>query len=451
MALAHGHEAPVDGERLEPAPVAPPTVLAGSAEAVSLERPPTPEDSSRARAWPSVDGDRAIDRLPPADVPTASPETSAADPAALGGEAEPPATEPRVGSATPRTVSPSATPVGELPVDAAWLAEREGLLLAIRADYEAAREQALAAPGVAPGWQPPFSQEIIAWSEGDPIYGPPVGRVVWLPDPDRPREIIGWSEGDPIYRPVGRSVEFSEEAFAAHYRALGGDPRQRLAALYGGSDAASLLAAHPELWRIATADHALNAGPPPPGFAMADAGQLGMLDLYLADPQIAALVDAYGGTPAPATGGVAIEQVRLFGEHRYEQMTRLANAMTAVRTQYADALAQAQRTSGGPGWVERELTYTDDISGQPWVVKYPGWDRDAFTDWYLAQGGAEHQAFATFYGRSHTQYATSEDGRTGHGLRALDGDPVPEGQCVPLRLRAPRQQLGQARQLGAGD
>ena len=128
------------------------------------------------------------------------------------------------------------------------------------------------------------------------------------------QEVAGWERGGPVYRAVGRWVEFDEGAFAAHYRALGGEPLQRLAAVYdpgGRGDAAALLAAHPELWGLATADHALNAGPPLPGMAMGDAGQLGMLDLYLADPQVAALVATYGGTPVPATSGIALEQVRL--------------------------------------------------------------------------------------------------------------------------------------------
>jgi hypothetical protein len=41
-----------------------------------------------------------------------------------------------------------------------------------------------------------------------------------------------------------------------------------------------LLATLPELWPLATHDHAVNAGPPPrPGVAMGDAMALGRLDL----------------------------------------------------------------------------------------------------------------------------------------------------------------------------
>lgn len=310
----------------------------------------------------------------------------------------------------------AATYAGEPAVPASWLAEREAVLVAIRGDYEAARARALATPGEGPGWLASF-----------PLYDGEGGissanRAVWVPDPDNPREIVGWSEGDPIYRDVGRWVEFSEESFAAHYRASGGELLQRLAAVYdpsGRTDAAALLAAHPELWGIATSDHALNAGPPLEGSAMGDAGQLGMLDLYLADPQIAALVESYGGDPAPATGGIALEQVRLLGEQRYEQLTRLSNAMASVRTQYTDALARAQQAGDGPGWVERTVNTMQYVevgeSGayQPALTTQQLFDRDAFTNWYIAQDGPQHQAFGAFYGRSHTTASEQEIGESG--------------------------------------
>ncbi|MCY7317079.1 MAG: hypothetical protein LH480_16105 [Rubrivivax sp.] len=54
-----------------------------------------------------------------------------------------------------------------------------------------------------------------------------------------------------------------------------------MAASYG-TDAASLFSQRPELWALATADHALNAGPAPAGRAMGDAAQLATLDLSTA-------------------------------------------------------------------------------------------------------------------------------------------------------------------------
>jgi hypothetical protein len=66
-------------------------------------------------------------------------------------------------------------------------------------------------------------------------------------------------------------------------------PLKALAMCYE-TDAATLLTQQPTLWTLATKDHALNAGPAPAGRAMGDAAQLGLLDLYMADPQIAALM-----------------------------------------------------------------------------------------------------------------------------------------------------------------
>ena len=418
-------------------PAGPETVSVGSLAEPSIGRSPTPAVSPRAEAWStSADGDRAVVRLPRAR--TASPETVGADGAALGPEAETEvqATAEVGETATPSTVSDSAAYVGEAPVEAAWLAEREAALVATRADFEAARAQALAAPGVGPVWQ-----TTVPITDDNGQVSSASGQLpVWLGDPNGAQELIGWSEGEASYRPVGRWVEFDEAAFAAHYRASGSEPLQRLAALYdptGRTDAAALLGAQPEVWSLATADHALNAGPPPrAGVAMAPAGQLGTLDLYLADPQITALIDAYGGNPAPATGGIAIEQARLFGEGRFEQMTRLANAMSAVRARYTDAMVQARNQGVGPGWVDRPRTYvvsdefggatstatvyvTDengrietDAAGQPVPVTEHVFDPDAFTDSYLGQGGLANQAFAALYGRSHTQFGSTEEGRT---------------------------------------
>jgi hypothetical protein len=49
---------------------------------------------------------------------------------------------------------------------------------------------------------------------------------------------------------------------------------------------------------------------------MGDATQLAMLDLYMADAQIGALIERHGGAPAPASGGIAQEQLRLHGAER---------------------------------------------------------------------------------------------------------------------------------------
>lgn len=341
-------------------------------------------------------------------------------------------------TAAPQERLATQSRTNERPVEADWLATRETALVAVRADFEAALARARTSAGRGPGWT---AAVLITDENGQArnITGAPLVHVV---DPDAQPVFIGWDEGSPVYRqPAGQWLEFNEKVFAAHYRAQGGAPLQALAAVYG-TDAASLLARHPEIWRIATTEHALNAGPAPSGFAMGDAGLLGMVDLYLADPQIAALTTTFGGTPAAAAGAVALEQVHLYGEQRYAQLSRLDNAMQSVREQYVRALVQAQR-SGGPGWVERPrtLTLSDesgaqstqilyvtdengqrilDARGQPQAITERVFDPDVFAAWYLRQRGLQHEAFAAFYGASHTQFDTDESGRSVAGTIGFD-------------------------------
>lgn len=320
----------------------------------------------------------------------------------------------------PPPAPPPAPYVGEPPVDAAWLQQREQAFGAVRADFEAARAAAQADVGGA-GWV----DAVLVTDESGSTHSASGRATVFVPDSNAPPQQIGWDEGGPVYAAVtGRTLEFDEDAFAAHYRAQGGAPLQNLARLYD-TDAGTLLARHPELWTVATHDHAINAGPPPAGRAMGDPGQLGMLDLYLADPQIAELIQTHGGRAAPASGGIALEQARIYGEQRYEQLTKLGNAMQAVRDDYDAALARAQ-SQGGPGWVDRPrmVTWTDesgarttqpmvvyDESGQGTPVIDHVFDPDLFTDWYLAQDGVANRAFASFYGRSHSEFGTDESGR----------------------------------------
>ncbi len=318
----------------------------------------------------------------------------------------------------------AAAYVGEPPVGADWLAARETAFTAVRSDYESQRAQAQASAGSGPGW---VDAQMFT-DESGRLFSASGAATVFIADPGAAPQIIGWDEGGPVYGGVaGRHLEFNEGAFAAHYRAQGsaqpGTPLQTLAGLYD-TDAATLLARHPEIWGIATSEHALNAGPPPAGRAMGDPGQLAMLDLYMADPQVAELIQRYGGSVAPATSGIALEQVRIHGQARYEQMTRLANAMQAVRDDYSSAMQHAQ-AHGGPGWVEqpRMVTITDesgvtrtepmvsrDESGVATPITERFFDPDRFTAWYLQQSGAANQAFAGFYGHSHTQWGTDESG-----------------------------------------
>jgi len=397
------------------------------------------DDSFQQRLWHEPEDSDVVALRRPTPETVAEPAAPAAEAEApppfwAAGTPVPPSTlnelPPAAVATTPAAAAPAPGYVGEAAVDATWLASRETALVAVRHDYEAARAQALASGGAGPGWQP---AQLVTDESGQP-YSATGATLVHISDPNAQPVLVGYDEGGPVYQqPAGQWLEFNEEAFAAHYRAQGGAPLQTLAASYG-TDAATLLAQHPGIWGIATSDHAINAGPAPAGRAMGDPAQLGMLDLYMADPQVAGLIDSYGGSVAPASSGLAQEQVRVYGQARYEQLTKLGNAMQSVRDQYTGAMAQAQ-AQGGPGWVERPRTvtvsdesgatstqtlYVTDESGQPLrgadgqpqAVMERYFDPDAFTAWYVQQGGQQHEAFASFYGQSHTQYSTDESGQT---------------------------------------
>jgi hypothetical protein len=338
-----------------------------------------------------------------------------------------PAPSPAPAPSTPQApaANPSAGYVGERPVQAQWLQDREAALQNIRADYEAQRAQAQAqAPAFganAPGWV----DATLVTDESGQTRSASGAATVFVAEPGAQAAVVGYDESGPVYGSApGRTLEFNEQAFAAHYQAQGGAPLQALADLYD-TDAATLLGQQPQLWPLATQDHALNAGPPPPGHAMGDPQQLGMLDLYMADPQIQGLINSYGGSVAPATSAIAQEQVRLYGQARYEQMTRLSQAMQAVRDTYSAAMAQAESSGSGVGWVERQRTVTvsdesgptrtealflTDESGARTPAMERVFDPDTFTRWYTAQDGQANRAFADFYGQSHTQYSTDESG-----------------------------------------
>ena len=416
---------PHEAELFQPLPSDP--EQAAAQEQGSTAPPPEPPPTA---FWePAPVQANALNDLPPA------PQAQAAEGAA--------ATSARATAAANATTAAAAMFAGEPPADPQWLLDREKALVAIRADYTAARTQAESTAGVGPGW-------IVASTVTDESGATRSvsGRaLVFVADPTAPPVIAGYDErGGPLYQPGGRWMEFDEEAFAAHYRAQldgpGGAHLQSLAALYD-TDVAGLFAQHPEIWGLATSDHAINAGPPPAGRAMGDPGQLAMLDLYMRDPQVAALIDAYGGQPSPATSEMAREQVRIHGQQRYEQLSRLDNAMASVRQQYADALVQAQASGVGPGWVERARTVTvsdesgrtttqalyvtddsgqplRDANGQPQAQMERLFDPDVFTAWYVQQGGLQHQAFKDIYGQSHTTFATDESGRTVAAATSFD-------------------------------
>ena len=314
--------------------------------------------------------------------------------------------------AVTNTAAAASTPyIGERPADLQWLQAREAALRATRTDHEAQRSQAQArAPtygAIGPGW----IDATLVTDESGHTHSASGAPTVFVPEPGGVPPIIGYDEGGPIYGPPpGRTLEFNDDAFAAHYRSQGGLPLQTLAHLYD-TDVGTLLARHPQLWTLAMQDHAINAGPAQPGRAMGDPSQLGTLDLYMADRQLQGLISTYGGSVAPASSAIAQEQVRIHGQARYEQMTRLSQAMQAVRSDYSAAMAQAYGggNGNGIGWTEREVVYSDESGSRPPVIQRV-FDPDVFTRWYTAQGGQTHRAFADFYGQSQTQFGTDEAG-----------------------------------------
>jgi hypothetical protein len=396
-AATAGDDTPQD--RAAPAPPPPPA----PSQRDALNRYPAPALPAQARMalWAESRGARTNRESSEPTWRGRGPAAAAASP-----------TAPTAPAAPRRNVgerAASAAYVGERPVDAAWLAQRESAFKALRAEYEAARTTARAGNGAGPGWV-----------EAATLYDERTGTyqtqgLLMASDPAAPPLRRGHDNGVPYDNsPTGSTMVFSEEAFAAHFKAQQsaqpGNALKSLAACYA-ADAATLLAKQPGLWALAVKDHALNAGPPPPGRAMGDAAQLGTLDLYLADPQIAALITAYGGKAVAATGPIAIEQVRLYGAERFAQLSRLNNAMGAVRNHYSQALTQAEQSGRGVGWSEHTQTVTEvgdnENAHQSTTrqVTTRTFDPDAFTARYIKQDGLANKAFASFYGQSHTTYS----------------------------------------------
>ncbi|MDR7332981.1 hypothetical protein [Roseateles asaccharophilus] len=386
-----------------------------------------------------------------APAPVPAPEPAVPTPpapapveAALPVEAPPPVAEPA--PAAPPVVAGAATvelPLGPA-VDRGWLQQRETGLEAVRADFEAAREAARSAPpadvaqAAGTGWAP-------APTDGD---GNPINGAVLVPDAAaaaaQPEFVPAWTlrEGGGMPAPQGQWLSFDDVAYERTYRErLAAHPEtsaglNKLAQLYG-QPVQQLLGAHPELWALATQEHALNAGAPPqPGVAMGDARALGQLDLYLADPFITRLRDQLGGTPAAPTSGLALEQQRLYGAERHAELTQLSQAMAAVRQTHAAAM-QAARDGGGAGWIEVPLQFgTDpetgwptgiyqtvsngdsseivrDANGVPVLATQRVFDEALFTNAWLAEGassgGLAQEAFARFYGGAHSQIVLQHD------------------------------------------
>ena len=321
-----------------------------------------PDIGHTAPLWGEPLGDNPLLNLPapavsaPEPAPSSTPDQTLALTAATN--------DATSATAVPTTAATTTPPVAALPVDATWLAQREAALLALRADYSAAHQQALAL------------DRDLAQSPNAP----------------------GFNE-----------TAFAER-FLAEAVAKGNAAWKTLADLYG-TDPATLVSRHSALLSLALTDHAINAGPPPPGRAMGSVQQLGVTDLVLADPLMREIAQTFGRDPSPPATHLAHEQVRLYGQVRYDAMTRLHVGMEAVRDEYSAAMGRAADSDTGPGWVEVQVErqqLTADSYGetrsQTVTVTERRFDPDAFTRWYNAQDGLANRAFAQLYGNSHTEY-----------------------------------------------
>lgn len=388
-------------------------------------------------------------------------------------------------SPAPVAIAPAAaTPPASvaLPLGAAvnpeWLNQREAALKAVRNDFETAREAARDAPpadvasAAGTGWVP-------APTDGD---GNPVNGAVFVPDAAvaTPESVPAWQlrEGVILPAPAGQWLSFDDGAYEQVYRERlaarpeASAPLAKLARLYD-QPVQSLLAGHPDLWTLATQDHALNAGPPPhAGVAMGDAASLGQLDLYLADPLVTRLRTELGGSVAAPTSAVALEQQRLHGAARYAELTQFSQAMATVRQTHAAAM-QAAKDSGGTGWIEVPMQFgTDpetgwptgvyatvgdgeiqrDANGVPVLARQRVFDEAVFTNAWLSQGGLAQEAFARFYGGAHSQIVLRPDTTQNAGqptwvsqasldnprVRLGDGG-VQDGELFALDLGNPRR------------
>ena len=134
-------------------------------------------------------------------------------------------------------------------------------------------------------------------------------------------------------------------------------------------------------------DVSWRGGPTPPGTAMGTAETLGSVDLLLSDPDNQALIRNFGGPAPEPNGGLAHEQVRLFGLTRYQAMTQLSTAMAAVRQDYLVQLNNARADAARP-----------EVAATLPFLKDGKFSVESFTAWYAAQPGTANQAFAKLVG-----------------------------------------------------
>lgn len=342
-------------------------------------------------------------------------------------------------SAPQAAAAPPATHsyVGEQTVSKKWLQRRETALDDVTRDFMAQMEVAHAHPG-GPGWVriPKGSKNHTGavWiTEGK--GSPPTGKSAAGSDPDRIYRHIGGRNGHTVY---GHYVRFSPEAYAAAYKKQAGQPLQKLADLYG-TDAKTLLKQHPEIWALATQEHALRDGPPPPGKSMLDAGMAHEIDAFLNSDSAAALIQRYGKAPVPPPGSAAQRELaRVYGTERYEQMSRYTQAVEVVRDKFLRAFADAASGKSELGWKTQIVTRwvsdpNSDGASHPVKVTERVFDPELFVRRYVKQDGLQYSAFAELFGKKATARYGVDGGDNGTGQTYLDTLSLESGWTLDVR------------------
>jgi hypothetical protein len=277
-----------------------------------------------------------------------------------------------VATPAPAAASPAANPPAALSipqpqrgVDEAWAQSRQSAMGVVGDAYGAARSEAEAA-----------GQHMVS---------------VTVYDESGTHEKLEFDEAGFRQAWLGRQ---SADSFAA------------LGQLYGLSGE-QLLAQRTDVVELALSRGSsvgLYEGEPPQGRLMTNQAALDAQDQFLYSDMNVALVQLFGQGPVvPATSSLALEQVRQFGQARYEQMARITQAQQHLQADYANALEQA-RSNPSPQFMRQEQIQvqvggSQDESGN-WIQQ-PTWQTqtrqvfsvEAFSQWYTREPSlAEQQA-----------------------------------------------------------
>ncbi len=335
---------------------------------------------------------------PPSSAPAAPAVAApaAAAPAAATPATPAPATTVAASSAPPQPApSQQSTPTAVPGIDDAWAQERRAAMGDAQQAYQSARAQAQAAGQF---------QSTVTES-----------------DESGTRQVI----------------VFDEAAFKQAWLTTGGGAGnaglETLARLYGMTDVQALVAQRGDVVDLSLARGAsvgLYEGAPPAGHAMSSAQELQGLDSILYSDMNRVLVAQFGQGPVePPRTGLAQEQLRRYGQGRYDQMARIERAQAHIQGDFARALEQARNDPNSVGWhdVQEQVHETPvDESGHPTgptvtrTVTRREFSVERFSEWYTraptaqelqalqadptAAGSAalvSRMAFAQLYGNAH--------------------------------------------------